>query len=101
MNHDLAFLNNQDVSPDWSCGRLLPNRRTALASQYYECCVVVLLTKIEPTSHSVRTRPAVELRPLHPRSEARSFPCRDWVGCITATPQPPESTAGERTGLSH
>ena len=38
------------------------------------------ITKIGPTSDSVRTLPAVELRPLHPRSEARSFPAATrWV----------------------
>ena len=52
------------------------------------------ITKIGLTSDSVRTLPAVELRPLHPRAEAKSFPCRDSVDSITATLQRPESAAG-------
>jgi hypothetical protein len=99
-SHGLNSSDGDSVQPNRSAKPGVPWIPNLTRFRVMGFALTSCITKIGFTSDSVRTLPAVELWPLHPRSKVKSFLCRDAVDCITATLRRPESAAGERTGLS-
>jgi hypothetical protein len=58
-----------------------------------------ITTKTGHISDSGKIRPAAELQSLRVDARTKSCRCRDSVGCITATPQRPESTSAQNRRL--